>query len=453
VSARRPAVVALAHVALALAACALVAPRARANPFDTIPLGARAMGLGGAYGALASDYAANHYNPAGLATTDSLQLEIGYTLAVPRLLLDGEDLGVDGIRGFAGGLVLPGRVWDRRIAMSVALYLPDERVTRLRALPEAQPRFVLYDNHPQRIVLTTSVAFELVKDVLYLGLGLTYLSDTRGRLNVDGRVDFQDAGGTYLLSAVDVDFEAVRYPSAGILVRPTEDLRIGLTLREEFDLTLDIGVVVEGDIVLGGATPAPVPLVEDAVLEVASRNSNLFTPRQVALSVAWTPGRWTLAGELTWCQWSRFVSPTAHLTTRLDAGDLPLAIPPNPSPVDPRFHDILVPRLGAEVMLADLPTLRVDARLGAWYEASPAPAQTGATNFADGDKLGFGFGVSLAFRDFSDIFPKPLHLDLAGLFMWMPERRHDKADPADATGDYVSSGTFLGFSTSLRLEF
>ena len=35
----------------------------------------------------------------------------------------------------------------------------------------------------------------------------------------------------------------------------------------------------------------------------------------------------------------------------------------------------------------------------------------------------------------------------------MPERAHDKLDPADPTGSYVSDGHFFGLATSLRLEF
>lgn len=435
----------------------LVPASAVANPFDTIPLGARAIGLGGAYGALASDYSANFYNPAGLATSDDLQLAVGYTFFEPSLTLNDEDLDVDGIRGFQGGIVLPGRVWDHRIALSVALHLPDERVTRLRALPESQPRFVLYDNHPQRIVLTTSLGFEVVKDLVYVGVGLTYLSDTQGRLRVEGQVDFQNEEGTTLLSAVDVDFKAVRYPSAGILLTPRDDLRIGLTFRDEFDLSLDIGVVVNGDIIVDGTTDIPTTIVEDAELVVTSKNSNLFSPRQLALSVAWTPElaglAWTFAAELTWNQWSRFVSPTAFLGTSLTADPLPLAIPPNPAPTDPGFHDTLVPRLGAEVRAVESAHLDLALRLGTWFEKSPAPAQRGLTNFADGDKLGFGLGFSLDFKDFSEVFPKPLSLDFGALFLWMPERVHEKHNPADPVGDYRSAGSMFGFTTTLRFAF
>ncbi len=443
--------------ALTLAA---VTPSARANPLDYFGFGPRGLSMGSAQVALADDITANYYNPAGLADRDALQLQIGYTLIDPTLTLNGNDLGVDGVRGFQGGLLVPGDIFGHRLAVSLGVHLPDERVTRLRALPESQPRFALYDNHPQRLVLTTSVAFELVPDILSVGVGLTYLSDTRGRLDVTGEVDLLDAAGTELVSAVDVDFSAVRYPSAGLLFKPTPNLRFGLAFRDEFDLTLDIGVVVTGDIVTNGAT-TPTPLVEGARLEVSSRNTNLFSPRQLVFGVAWTgdptsPGDrpcFSVTAEVGWYQWSRMKSPTALLTTSLDAGSLPLSIPPNPEPTAPGFHDILIPRIGYEQQVLALPNLDLFVRAGAYYEPSPAPTQTGVTNFVDGDKVGFGFGLALGFRDLSDAFPRPFWLDLGVSYIAMLERTHDKVDPADPTGDYTSGGHFVGFSSSLRFEF
>jgi len=436
------------------------ASQAHANPLDYFGFGARGPGMGNAQVALADDFSANYYNPAGLATRDALQLQLGYMYVDPSLSLNGYDLGVDGVRGFQGGLVVPGDMWGHRLAVSLGIYLPDERITRLRALPEAQPRFALYDNHPQRIVLTTSVAFEVLQDTLYLGLGLTYLSDTKGRLDVTGVVDLLDAGGTTLQAAVDVDFEAVRYPSAGIVWKPIDNLRIGLAYREEFDLTLDIGVIVNGDIVLNGATDAPTTLVEDARLEVASKNSNLFSPRQLTLGIAWSKLKqgldhpcWTVTAEFGWYQWSRFKTPTAFLTTSIDAGDLPLSIPPNPVPLSPDFSDIVVPRLGGEIYLFNSENFDLQARAGAYWEPTPAPSQRGATNFVDGDKFGFGLGLTLGFKELGALLARPFYLDLAATFVTMPERTHTKNNAADPTGSYVSSGSFLGFAASLRLDF
>jgi len=454
------------HLATRLATALVWAPLllasapVQANPLDYFGFGARGPGMGNAQVALADDFSANYYNPAGLATRDALQLQLGYTYVDLALALNGYDLGVDGVRGFQGGLVVPGDVWGHRLAVSLGLYMPDERITRLRALPEAQPRFALYDNHPQRIVLTTSVAFELLVDTLYVGLGLTYLSDTKGQLDVTGVVDLRDAGGTTLQTAVDVDFVAARYPSAGIVWKPNDNLRIGLAYREEFDLTLDIGVVVNGDIVLNGASDSPTTLVPNARLEVASKNSNLFAPRQLTLGVAWSKMQedqahpcWTLTAELGWYQWSRFKTPTAFLTTSLDAGTLPLSIPENPVPLSPDFSDILVPRLGGEVFLYNSENFDLQARAGIYWEPTPAPSQRGDTNFVDGDKFGFGLGLTLGFKDLGALLARPFYLDLAATFVTMPERSHTKLDPADPTGSYVSSGSFFGFATSLRLDF
>lgn len=445
-----------ALVALVIAS---VSGAARANPLDYFGFGPRGVAMGSAQVALADDVTANYYNPAGLVAGDSLQLQLGYAFVSPTLELNGRDLDVDGVNGFQGGLLLPGDVFGHRLAVSLGLHLPDERITRLRALPEAQPRFALYDNHPQRLVLTTSVAFEVVPRVLSLGVGLTYLSDTRGRLFVTGDVDLLDAAGTELISAVDVDFSAVRYPSAGLLFTPHDRVRVGLAFRDEFDLALDLGVVVSGDIVSNGATE-PVTLVEGARLEVTSANSNLFSPRQVVLGVAWTgeaamSGRpcFALTAELGWYQWSRMKSPTAKLTTVLDAGSLPLSIPPNPEPTAPGFSDILVPRLGYEQQVVSSEYVGLWLRAGAFYEPSPAPAQRGVTNFVDGDKVGFGFGFALGFDGVSEVFPRPFWLEVGALWIAMLERSHVKVDPADATGDYVSGGHFFGVSSSMRFEF
>jgi long-chain fatty acid transport protein len=432
----------------------------RANPLDYFGVGPRAMGLGGSLTALADDFSATHYNPAGLATRDALQLELGYLRVDPTLTLNDQDLGVDGVHAFQGGLVVPGKLGGHRLAVALGLHLPDERITRLRALPAAQPRFALYDNHPQRLVLTTSVAFEIIPDKVSLGAGLTYLSDTRGSLDVTGLVDFENAGNTTLVSSVDVDFVAARSPSFGLLFRPTPDLRVGLTYREEFDLTLDIGVAVNGDIVLDGASENPIPLVEGATLTLGSRNSNLFSPRSLVLGVAWTrpaadglPPCTTITAEIGWHQWSRMKSPTANLTTSLEAGSLPIALPPTPLPLDPDFHDILIARAGYEQRLIELPHFVLHGRVGAFFEPSPAPIQRGESNFVDNDKIGLGLGFSLAFRDLTEVLPRPFFLDFGFQYIGLLERVHDKLDPSDPSGDYTSDGHFVGFSSNLKFEF
>lgn len=80
-------------LAFVLVVCALTAARpARADPFhaQTLPLGQRALGMGGAYTAVADDPSATFYNPAGIALTGDSALSASLTLlALDRAHIEG----------------------------------------------------------------------------------------------------------------------------------------------------------------------------------------------------------------------------------------------------------------------------------------------------------------------------------------------------------------------------
>ncbi|MCA9562245.1 MAG: hypothetical protein KC561_02090, partial [Myxococcales bacterium] len=82
------------------------------------------------------------------------------------------------------GLVLPGEVLGIRFGAGFLMYLLDDRVTRVRSLPQQQPRFVLYDNRIQRLHIAANFAIEPVEH-LFIGGGLTFMAHTSGRLNVE----------------------------------------------------------------------------------------------------------------------------------------------------------------------------------------------------------------------------------------------------------------------------
>lgn len=425
---------------------------ARANPLDAFGWGARAIGLGGAYTALVDDFSANYYNPAALAAGDDLRLEFGYIFVEPTLKLNGADLGVDNSNGFQGGIVLRGKLFGQSIGASVGLHMPDRMISRIRSLPQRQPRFAVYDNRPQRIVISTSIAIETFKD-LYIGAGLTFLANTKGVLDMTGEVSLSDPAKTQLLSDVDVDLASVRYPAVGLLFTPGENWRFGLTWREEFNLRLDISVVVTGDIMLDDPSGRPRTYVEDGSFMLVSGNNNLFSPRQIAMGVAYVGPCWAVAADLTWVQWSRFPSPTATVDIELDLSPAQFDIPPIDDPIPPGFHDIWIPRVGVEYTPVAERVFGLTLRGGYFYEPTPAPDQPGPTNYVDMDKHGFSAGVSLRFSGMEPIFPKPIYLDLAAQLIWMPERRYYKHDPADPIGDYSASGLLASFSLMTKFLF
>ena len=134
---------------------------ARANPVEAFGFGARAQGMASAVTAVVNDSTANFYNPAGLAMTDALTIDVGYFFNRLDLRFNGRGQGVDNNSGIQAGILIPGRFGPVRWAFGIAVFLPDRRLSRVRALPQFQPRWVLYDNRTQRIFLTTNIAIRL----------------------------------------------------------------------------------------------------------------------------------------------------------------------------------------------------------------------------------------------------------------------------------------------------
>ncbi len=425
----------------------LLASAAAANPLDAFGFGARAIGMGSAHTAVAEDFSANYYNPAGLAAGRDLRLDVGYVLSDPALDLGGDDNGVDDSRGIQGGVVLASELFEHGFGLSIGVHLPDERVSRIRALPQRQPRWVLYDNRPQRIVISSSAGVEILEG-LYLGAGLTYLANTSGTLEIRGDVSATDAEQTTLLSAVDVDLAAIRYWTVGARYDLGDHWSLGATWRQDFALRLDLDVDVRGRVLIGDRE-----LVPDASFVFNSGSASLYSPQQVFLGAAWADLGWLVSLDLGWIDWSRFPPPTATVGVELELGVLDPEIPLPEAPEAPRFHDTFVPRAGVEYTALEHPVVGLDVRAGYFYEPSPAPDQPGLTNYVDADKHAVSLGLGVRLTDPSGVFPKPVHFDLAVQLVELARRTYTKDDPADPVGDYVADGRVWTLGSNLGFPF
>jgi long-subunit fatty acid transport protein len=201
---------------------------AHANPLDVYGLGSRGAALGGAMTAATDDSSANYYNPAALVRGTDLRIDLGYRYAQPRLDLNHRDNGVEASRGLHVGIVAPARIGPVRFAFGASLWLPDQHLTRIDSLAYATPRFPLYENPTQQLVLEANLAVQLWHG-LYIGGGLTYMSRTKGQVFLKGSVSPTDVNGSTLSSNVSVDLLAVRYPQVGILWELTPKIALGLT--------------------------------------------------------------------------------------------------------------------------------------------------------------------------------------------------------------------------------
>lgn len=431
---------------IALLAILAAAP-ARANPVDSYGLGARNPAMGGAATASTDgDSSATYYNPAAIATAGEIRIDLGYQASLPSLTINGGDQGVDSTHGIVGGLVVPGHIGPFKLAFGLAVLLPDERVIRLRTYPSDQPRWMYYDNRPQRFFLATSLALQLTDD-LWVGGGISYVSRTQGKLNLSGRVGFPSAADSSLNLDISVDLVAVRYPSAGILWRVQPWLDVGFTYRGSFTLQVDQGFSIRGDI--GPATQA---IVSDAFLSLTSLSLDHFQPLELAAGFSARVAPAVLvAGDLTYARWSDFDNPSSLIQLLYDFKDFNrfVKIPPAPPLPLTYFHDIFIPRIGVEVTASRRLTLRA----GYSFEPTPAPEQRGSTNFVDNDKHTLTAGAGVRIFGLGAVVPQPIDLDVYFATTILPDRAHEKFSLLDPVGDYISGGHIFFGGVESRWRF
>jgi long-chain fatty acid transport protein len=448
-----PAALAASLGALALG-LALAAP-ASANPPDTFGLGARSTALGGAVAADVSDFSASYYNPAGLAAGGEMRVELGYMLVLPELRMNGRDNDVDPIRGMVGGLLVPAEFLGQRFAFGLAMHIPDERISRTRSLPLTQPRWEMYDNRPHRLFIGVSAAWRPF-DWLSVGGGISFQATSTTTLEVEGTIPaFGADRGSKLTHQLDTRLLSVRYPVLGVQVTPTDCLAFGMTYRGEFQLGLELQARVDADITLGASS---IP----ALFDLYTRSTNAFLPRQLSFGAAVRPHPRVRASlEVTWVNWGAYKLPVGFTDVALD-----LTVPPEfaefvsqpgailgSRPIPSGFRDRFVPRVGVEVLAVDTEHFDLHARAGYFYEATPAPAQTGLGNFVDTDRHVVSLGLGASLEEVGEAVPGRLLFDVAFQVGLLPERVMIKESLLDPTGSYRASGTIWALGVTTGVTF
>jgi len=426
-------------------------------------LGSRAMALSGAFVAVADDYSAVWYNPAGLvfqrqAGTSlkerGFQVSAGFVYAMPEMTatsLDGSplDLILPEYRRFPGGRVDPeptagfniGIVFEpfdlggllprEMISIGLALHVPLERLYWWRPQIPEEIHFVFEEDYTQRLLILPAVAFRITEE-LSIGIALNLLfklrTDIYGPVDVvvreidlEGQTVSIRPEHNHLGSELDFRFGAA--PIVGILWKPKERLSMGACFRGEIFLD-DFGLTDPAlRLIFAGIPPSALPAL---VLDFPHRFTHFYSPNEVAAGLAVEVVQGVgVSVDVTWMQWSRFLE--------IERVNFPYP--------DPPVDDTWVPRVGFEIALATRHLLR----LGYAYHPSPLRPQTARSNDLDNSRHILSAG--------SDYMRGPL---LASWhFQWhhLVDRTARKADPDDFYapglrygGDAWSVGVDLAFA-------
>ena len=408
--------------------------------------------MGSASTADSADPSANYYNPAALASVRTIQLSLGYFRADHHLAINGQDNHVDPVKGVNIAMAVPGRVLGVPVAFGLALHLPDDRVSRVRALRQEQVRWELYDNRNQRLYLAANVAIRPVK-WLEVGGGVSFMSSTTGRLDITGQANIFSTKDSWMRHEVDADLTSIRYPQLGIRAHLGKRARVGLTYRGEFQLGLDLKARLNGNI----------SSLTTALYDLSTSSVNAFLPRQIALGGSFdVTDRFRANVDLTWFNWSAYIPPVAKLDVVLDIpppfGGWPAGITPPAQPATTivlpiNMSDRLVPHLGLEWHAIQEKRVDLFVRGGYEFAQSPIPDQTRTTNYVDLDRHTGSVGLGVAWRPRTSFYRGELKLDAH--FQWSELVAHTvkKDDPADFVGDFRASGRIINFGTTLTVGF
>jgi long-subunit fatty acid transport protein len=415
---------------------------ARADVSDLLGMDARTRGMGMATLTLCEDYTAAACNPAAGAMASGISVGLGYSFSKANLTINGSPSEVLDIRGVPLGFNAPFSLGKSvRAAVSLMAYLPDQFLARVQLVPAYEPRFVLLDNRPHRVVVNMSLSLRPWK-WLSVGLGATLLADAAGNgitFNV-GVKGGKKVGET----AIDLVLPIKLAPLVGLLVKPLPWLRFGAFYRGAIDLGVALDIVANVD-VAGIVTG-------DAIITL--RAVNYYTPHRLEVGMSVDPHpRFTLAAGVALEMWSLYSGGVPDVRILVDLGlNPPMAQafwPPD------NFQNVISPRLGAEYR-HDFAKgrYRLAARAGYVYAPTPVPAQVGLPSLVDNNRHVLAAGLGFRVARVAGWYPYPVSLDLGFQYHVLAERstvRNLLSDPM--AGGLRSAGSLISLAASVKLEY
>ena len=367
-------------------------------------LGSRGPAMGGCLTALADDFSATCYNPAGVVEGRRTRISLGLQFTMPRLRVNNNLQTLEDVVGIVGGASIPipfGGPLKDRLALGLAVFLPTKswRMVRIHFPPPSEPIFPLYEDRTEHFAGIACLGVKLIEGVSIGGGVLFYPFDSPNRI---------ESAETGALGTFEVDAELqlmVRYAAhGGIRISPGE-------FHESLE-KLEIGLSYRGSIKQYFALPANIELGFMPV-SITLDGINHYSPAEINVGIAWrTTERLTLAVEGAWSNWSSF--PPVHL--RCGVAGINEFFPNFEDlfydPPHPNFEDVYTPRLGMEYVLRRSGWGGITLRGGYFYSRSPAPSTQDKTGLLDCDKHIFSCGFGLELRRFlSHKFEKPLIMD------------------------------------------
>lgn len=422
----------LVHLALPLVASA--------DPTRMIGFGPRGMAHAGAMLTVQDPLAAAINNPSMLAMTDGkMQLGAGYSFARPVIKLNDERADLLAPRGVNAGLVLPfsHKDWDFGIGLSA--HIPDRFLLRVHTLPATQPRAVMWDSPPHRLV--ANVGFGVgFKKLISLGVAASIFGRFEGEY-LDIEID-ASAGRTRATANFNFDFPTLITPVVGLTITPTDWIRISARYTGQVDYHFNLPIVATVTIP-GTSVSGP--------LGLQFSGTSTYVPREAVLGAGFDIKKLTLGAEIVFQNWKALTNAAAGIITDFDEEELGIEVPATSfiQPAPDYRNTFSARAMASYDFEVDIYTITL--RGGYAFVPTPVPAQTGLTNFADSNRHIVGLGGTFAFH--WPFLKSDVEFDLGAQLQRISRREMEKDNPVFPGGDLSIRGMVYGISAAGRISF
>jgi long-chain fatty acid transport protein len=417
---------------------------AQANPWELFGFSPRAIGLGGAYTALADDFTATFYNPAGLTVRRKVHFGLGLQTSISDLSIDRTKTDArpseeaPNHTAITVGIVFPlGGKIDYRLALGIALNIPTNSFFKLQAIDPQTPQLYMYQSLPDKLVMAPALGVRIT-DFLSVGVGLQVLANLAGTAAFSADL----VNRRFTDRNISVDLNPTAALTAGILIGPLAGFRFGACYRQSLSLSFHL--------------PTQLNLNSIGSLDIAIDGIAGWVPDQLALGIAYElpSKKLRFAADLVYSRWSDAPDPatrvnlnaTGDVIDRLGLGQaLDLRSPVLPLGAVNTWS----PHFGVEWSVNKDWALRG----GYFFRPTPLPKQNGFTNYLDGDAHGFAIGFGWTYPDILELRGQPVTLELTFQTLYLPNRAAIKTLPNDPVGDLQSGGAMFTLALSFRHDF
>lgn len=413
---------------------------ASADPNRMIGFGPRGMAHAGAMLTVEDPLAAAINNPSMLAMTDGkIQLGAGYSFARPVIKVNDERADLLAPRGFHAGLALPFSHKDWDFGFGLSAHIPDRFLLRVHTLPATQPRAVMWDAPPHRLV--ANVGFGIgFKKLISLGVAASIFGRFEGEY-LDIEID-ASAGRTRATANFNFDFPTLITPVVGLTITPTDWIRISARYTGQVDYRFNLPIVATVTIP-GTSVNGPLGLFFSG--------TSTYVPREAVVGAAFDIKKLTIGAELAFQNWAALTNVAAGIITDFNEDELGIEVPATSFvQTEPGYRNTFSPRAIASYDF-DVDIYTITLRGGYSFVPTPVPEQRGLTNFADSNRHVVGLGGTFAF--YWPYIKSNVEFDLGAQLQRVTRREMEKDNPVSPGGDLSIRGMVYGISAAGRISF